>query len=307
MTQTRKPYRSAWQRDPKGLPEIRLQERDKRLLDLIFQYRNLSSDQATELYQLRWPQENGSVRGMKRRLSYLYHHGYLERRKGTLVLRVLQGKALSYIYGPGPRAVRILTEKGHDFDEVKAALKEPGWRYLEHALGITDFRMKLEKALKERTDWQLSFWKPEGQSTRSSWLDRQTRWSVNPDSYFALQGPGGPMFCFLEYDRATMSKRRLLWKIASYTALWQQKRHHKSPYHIPQQKPFKVLWVTISPERLAFLRQIAREADPKQKGGLNLFWFTEAKHYEQDYRAILNPIFQLPSQEQLYSLLDRHV
>ena len=317
----RKTYRKAWQRDEENPPAFKLQERDRELIKLIYEYRFLTSDQVADLFLLDHPRDpiTGraySARGVKHRLFKLYHHGFLSRPEEAKVLRALQGKSLPYIYGIGPRSTRILVEKGYDRKQIKGALKEPGYRYLEHSLMVTTFHIALVKALKERSDWWLIFWKNEGKETRDAWTERgegrRFRYVINPDAYFSLQGPEGPMFFFLEADRGTVSFERFRWKIESFTHFWREKRHLRKPFEMfeikegeRKEKPFKVMIVTTRSERKEALRRIAREADPRGIG-LRLFWFGLAEEYAEDWKKILEPIWQLADEEKRYSLLQRH-
>ncbi len=321
MSDTRKTQRPNWERDPTGLPAIQLQDRDRELIEIVFAYRVLTSDDAVTAYRLRHPDKPtageklgnytapvASARTIKRRLRYLYHWGYLTRPQENVVLRARQGRSLPMVYRIGEAAVPVLCERGYDVDHVRGALGEPSFRYLEHTLLVTEFRLALEQALQEQSQWQLLFWQNEGGATRTAWHSkeggRNRRHSVNPDAYFALTDGERPMHFVMDVDRGTMSRRRMKAKFEALAALWREKRHAQPPYNMPDKTAFRALFPTITPERVETLRGIAREADPKGHG-LNIFWFGDRASYAEEPQTILDPMWYLPSGETPHSLLDR--
>jgi len=318
--------RKIYIRATENLPPLEIQERDRKIIDLVYNFRYLTSDQVTELVE-------GSKQIIKRRLHKLFHHGFLSRPKQGYILRVLKGRTLPLIYGIGPKARKILVERGYDLEQVKASMKEANYLYLEHSLEVTDFHLALLKAIKEKPDWKIIFWKNEGKETRRSWEigEEETKrrlkkdyYVINPDAYFCLEGPDkeavkgrAKMYFFLEADRGTVSYQRWRWKVESYSQLWRERKHLEKPYFmemVPLKRGetiidaypnFKVVTVTITPERKEALRRETIKADPKGQG-LRIFWFGESKEYQRDYQKILEPIFQLAKGEQSYSLLERY-
>jgi hypothetical protein len=313
---TKKSYRPHWERDRENPPKFELQERDKELIELVFRHRFLTSDQVAELYLMDHAGEGYSVRGVKYRLFVLFHAGYLQKPAQARLLRYLEGKNLPHLYGIGPKARTILRQRGYGEGQIKAALESPTHYYLQHSLMVSSFHLALEKALRARPEWQLHFFKHESKEIRDSWGKKDRRgyeWSVNPDAYFALKGPEGTMYYFLEADRGTVSPGRFRWKVNSYTQFWREGRQTKDKFGMPytkdkrgelKPKAFKVLIVTVSEERKERLRQLVREADPRGRG-LRLFWFTTEEAYRVDPARILNSIWQWAGEEAKYSMLER--
>jgi len=321
MNDTQKRQRPNWQRDPTGLPAIQLQERDRQILEIVFEYRVLTSDDIVRAYRLRNPDKapkgeklgryteaQAGAKSVKRRLRHLYHWGYLTRPQENVVLRARQGRSLPMVYRIGEEAIPVLTARGYDVDHVRGALGEPSFRYLEHTLGVTEFRLAVEHALQEQSTWQLLFWQNEGAATRLAWYSkeggRNRRHSVNPDAYFALTDGQRPMYFFMDMDRGTMSRRRMRAKFEAMAQLWRERRHAQPPYNMPENTAFRALFPTVTPERVETLRGIAREADPKGQG-LNIFWFGHTDAYSEDHRTVLAPMWYLPSKEEPFSLFDR--
>jgi hypothetical protein len=307
-------YRRHWERDKENPPKFELQERDKELIELIFRHRFLTSDQVVELYQMEH-REDHSARGLKYRLFLLFHGGYLEKPPQAKLLRYLEGKNLPHLYGIGGKARRILREKGYPEGQIKAALESPSCYYLQHVMMVSSFHLALEKALRG-SEWELEFWKHESKETRDAWGEKGRRgyeWCVNPDAYFALKGPGGLMYFFLEMDRGTMSPRRFSWKIESYTQFWREGRQTGEKYGMPlvkdskgrlKPKAFKVLIVTISEGRKERLREVTRQVDPRGRG-LRLFWFTTEETYQGEASRLFGPIWEWSGEEGRYSMLER--
>jgi hypothetical protein len=48
--------------------------------------------------------------------------------------------------------------------------------------------------------------------------ERERTSTLRPDAELRCEGPGGPLYAFLEYDRATEAKERLAAKVAQYNA-----------------------------------------------------------------------------------------
>ena len=296
----RGPYRNPW--IPTNPPSFRLQERDRELIEIVFQLRYATSDQIADLYLLEHADKGHSRNGVKYRLYVLFHGGYLSRPKEARILMLFAGKGLPYIYGIGQKSYSLLRQKGYDEEQIKAATNEPNYRYLEHALMVSQFHTNLLKALKERSDLQLLFWKNEGAQTRRFWGGGDDRRSVNPDAYFALQDDRGPMYFLAEMDRGTMSNRRLRLKIKSYLEFWQEKRHWEEPFSIPRGKDFKVLFVAETLQRKEVLRAMTKSIAP-QGHGSKLFWFSLAAQLSA--KSFFDPNWQLADLEGVYPMLWR--
>jgi hypothetical protein len=162
------------------------------------------------------------------------------------------------------------------------------WPFLEHLLATNEIRVRLEVAA------------PAAGFTVLEWLDDKTLSSISirdqfmiarpsgdamqvalgPDGYVSLLDPDGTTRhrAFIEADRATVPLGRWQDKVERY--LW----YFRSPVFADRYKatkPFRVLTVTTSAERLANMKRVTEEA-----GGQTWFWFST-------YAALADPVEML--------------
>lgn len=192
-------------------PGMRFQDRDFDILQTI--YNNDGVLAKRQLQQLFWP--GMTERAMEKRLSKLYHGGYLAwpsrdhwRSKpipepicwlGWKGILMLAGKRGIVIEHPGQsnenklrRFEKELREKGIHW------MREPRWIQLEHDIAVTDFRLSIEKAItKPPRSLSLVNWITDG-TFRSS-MDvieyavkgqdgniRTEKKGICPDGYFEI-------------------------------------------------------------------------------------------------------------------------
>jgi len=213
---------------------LRFQERDARILDVIYEYGGVVAKR--QLKQVFWPDK--SDRAMEKRLSKLLGGGYIDwpKRddwrshpipepicwlgwKGVLLLgerRALQVEAVSKANENQIRRLDSqLRKQGFRW------MREPRWIQLEHDLAVVDFRLVLENSLKNRPHLKLSEWLNEGvfrsemdimeyEVEGHSGAPRKMRRGVCPDAFFVIDDDqrkrGGQPYrarFLLELDNAT--------------------------------------------------------------------------------------------------------
>jgi hypothetical protein len=265
---------------------MRLTARDREILKHVHRHRFLRSDHLASLIP-------GSRQQLLRRLQLLYHHGFLERPRCQI----------DYYHRSGSRTIAYgLGNKGAGF--LKRELSLPFHRldwphknrverlFLEHALMVSDFMVRLELACRSRTDVRLLDlevletanikrrqpfqWKVE--------IGRGQRCGVIPDRVFGLEFAGKPagqnrVWFFLEADRGTMPVTRSRLdqssyhrKLLAYQATWTQNLHRKLGI-----SRFRVLTITTSADRLASMLEACR-ALPRGHG---LFLFGDQMGFER--------------------------
>ncbi len=264
-------------------PPLVLQERDLAFLQAAADYRLLSTPQ----YHLLFPESRDAV---YRRLQLLFHHGYLDRLNGD--------PTKPMVYGLASRGAEILVERGHlqDIGDWRKKNQELQDRYIAHQTMITNFRIALTLAVRERSDVRLLFFRRESLELRdrvtATHNGRRQSLPINPDGFFGLQFPNLPegrnrAFFFLEADRSTMTRERFLQKLVGYWE-WYSQGGQTRKHGI---RTFRVLTVTKSEERLASLLHAAGEAGELREG-LRLFWFTSEERLGAERPApILGPIW----------------
>lgn len=266
-------------RHPECYP-LQLQERDLEILNLVYDYRFIASDQATSIIP-------GSERKILQRLQKLFHHGYLERLADRRI-RTHSGSD-KMVYSITGQAAELLTaELGLPVGKVNWASKNRSVtdRHIEHALMIGRFRSIVSLATQGRPDLSLEFWKESrgtGQNIDPELSDTvmvptekrgKERLRVVPDAFLALDASKKKHFLYLEADRSTMTNDRFLQKLKAYWTWWKQggsKRKHSVEH-------FRVLTITRSYQRRDNLRRAAIEAS-SGAGGSGMFWFACEKDY----------------------------
>jgi len=241
-TKTRLPrYKKA-----KTPPSMRLTDRDKRIVEAVYQLRFLTRDQIKLL-------EFGdcSMTACQRRLSLLFHNGYLS----------AVHKPIPTGYGSSKR-VYCLSKKGaaliaHLYSEKEA--RKIKWNekqnkvetfFIEHTLAINDVRIAFFKEVLEDKAYELS-WSDEKEV--KAWKekvddpDNQGKTlPVTPDSFLSLTGNKKKANYFLEVDRATESNRRWKDKVRGYVEYVLSGKY----YEKFKSEALRIITVTTTQERL---------------------------------------------------------
>jgi DNA-binding Lrp family transcriptional regulator len=266
---------------------MRLTERDRDIIRLIYRHRFLRSSQIIALL-------GGSPQHLLRRLKLLYHHGFLERPRAQIDYYHQPGSR-HIIYGLGNKSWTFLKQElGVAFREVSWGEKNRaiGRIFLEHALLVSDVMVSLELACRKHDGIKLLY--EDELALRS---ERQPfQWRVKrqdgiklgniPDRIFALEYPDQNdqpqrVHFFLEADRGTMpvvrsglTQTSFYRKLLAYEATWTQKIHQR---HLGIHR-FRVLTVTTIAARVKSLL----EACSQLKRGHGLFLFADQTVLEKD-------------------------
>ncbi len=254
------------QRDPHA-PAMHLTERDIGILDMVYQCRVLTQ---AHIHALCF---TGSSPTMpQRRLSLLYHHGFLARQFLPVQAGYLFSPALYLITQRGMAVLRAM--RGLDDEPQKASNPTLAPQYLAHTVAINDVRVAVTLACRAH-DYPLLAWC--GEAAMKAAYDRvelRTRAgrrrsvSLIPDSYFAVDTPRGATHFFLELDRGTMTAKRFALKIAAYLAYYQSGAYEERY----QTASLRVLTVTTGQRRLESLKRCVEDRDDEED--IHRFWFT---------------------------------
>jgi hypothetical protein len=290
---TIKPQRKKrFQRDPSV--RLRLTERDLSIIHEVYKHRFLTSEQITAL-------SPGSPQKLLRRLSLLYHAGYLDRPPAQLARR----GNFPLVYGLGNQGAEFLA---YQLDIPATSVdwtsknREVKGVFLEHTLMVSQFLVTMRLACKrvrgvrfidQETIINLRPSVPAGVGRALSWqvelkgeypaYKRNTALTLIPDSIFALNyhengQDTGRAYFFVEVDRSTMPIKRsdlrkssFYKKMVGYWDSWQQGL-------FSQEFPFKkarILTLVLSAERARSMIAINKELDSRGKG-LRMFLFGPA-------------------------------
>ncbi len=243
-------------------PPLQLTDRDERILETVAAFRFVT---CAQLHQLIFTDRHLSA--CKRRLTKLFHNGYLTRRYLPMTAP----------YGAN-QAVYCLDRAGYELLAFKMKYAPPSWRprdndqglhFLEHLVATNDARVALTMAAAaegfalnwtdERT-LRASIGRPV--SATGSDLPRAI-----PDGVFTLDGPGFEQAFAVELDRGTEAERPFRRKIRVLISYWQSGQYK----HELGDRPLRVLVIT-APSRDR--RRLERLKDWTEKeGGGGLFWF----------------------------------
>jgi len=273
-------------------PPMRLTDRDKRVIEAVYQFRFLTRDQI-KLLEF----DNGSMTACQRRLSLLFHNGYL-----AAIQKPVPGG-----YGSSKRAY-CLSKKGKElisFTNDGKEITDIKWNeknnkiefyFLEHILAINDVRIAFINAALN-SDYEVD-WVPE-------WEIKAMKEKVNdpenpnktlpitPDSFFALISKDKKACYFLEVDRATESNHRWRDKIRGYVEYVKSGNY----YEKFKSKALRVLAVTTSPDRMANLINTTKTVD-----NAYFFLFTTFSEVQKN-NPIFGSVWKTTGKEDLVRLL----
>lgn len=261
------PKRAPRTRRVKKPPVMQITERDVEFVRAVLKYRFLYTQ------QFFWLFPQSSPTNLKVRLSYLFHHGYLNRVRIPTV-----GSNNPLIYAMTEKGAVLLAEAdGIDRSEVKWArhLNVVQPTHIQHLLAINDVMISLRSALQaardkgEVVDFRVYRGDPKKHRLTVQVKDidgHRRNVSVIPDAILVIQPPKGEHgVYFIEVDRATMSTSRWQEKVVvyrEYSQSAQLERDWKANWSI-------LLTVTTSEKRLASIAE-----KTVALGGRRGFWFT---------------------------------
>jgi len=247
---------------------MQLTGRDLRILRLVADFRYMTREQVEKLEFTP-----STISYCKRRLTLLYHNGYLERR--FLPLRDAFGAS---------RAYYMLDKRGADVlaHALELPRRQLDWRprdgrreplYMEHALRINDFRAMITVAAKAAS-LELD-WIDERELKRRAAAHRVPdplhpgeNITIIPDGYFTL---GGRWAFALELDRGTVEEGPFKRKVRGY-GVWKSSGSYAKAFGT---QSLRVLFVVADnsprdPSRLVRIRNWCFDAK-----GRSLFWFAQ--------------------------------
>jgi len=279
-----------------------LTERDFEMLETVYAYRHITSDQLRAVI-------SGSAQQISRRLQGLFHNGFLARYVPRRRMRGdLETGSPVMAYGLETKGYKALTEvreqdaadSGEDAEEVawkKAYSRRQEW-FLEHAVMISNVHATLDLALRGRGEPKLVEWDQSrdvrGEVTVSFPRKGDRTYRIAPDAHFAATEGTRLSNFFLEADRATEESRRIYSKFVSYW-WYLQSEHYLENYENAQD--VRVLFVTTTERRLEnlmkWLGELEKPNSPKGHGGFGWFWFTSEERFDlAQPESILEPIWQ---------------
>ena len=270
-------------------PNMRLTERDKRILEAVHAYDGMMS-----FSQLRRLFFTGKSQA-EQRLKLLFQHGYVQRpnrrKRYTLpeMIYWLDKKGAAYVAGV----------QGMPLQEFSWR-REPRWSQVEHDLAVVDFRLDIEESCQAHLEVQMETWIPESEfwafpdSVEYTYAGRAKKRRVRPDGFFILTSGSHRIRYLLEIDRSTEDNPRFLReKILpglAYvkTEAYQERFGHRSG---------RWLVVTTGEKRLKNMLQQAMRAN-----AAGLFYFTTYARVSPD-TLLESPIWRRADRDDEVPLL----
>lgn len=227
--------RSRRSENPRAMRET---ERDRVILQLVYDYRILSQRQLEQLL--------GKARStMQQSLVRLYDHRYLER----IPVPIVEIGSSPYLYILDKQGIETLQRQGiEDFTGVPD--KDVSLMFMEHTLAINKFRIAMTQACHE-AGWTIPIWRTENEIkadydkvTIKGKGSRPKVIPIVPDSYFVIESPDrGVAHFFLELDRGTMKHDLFQAKVEGYLSYYKQGGYEKRF----KAKGFRVVTVVDTP------------------------------------------------------------
>ena len=280
-------------------PPMRLTERDQDILSLAEEYRFITREQVQAL--LFTP---AAASAAKRRLTLLFHNGYLGRQLLPLRSAFGANRAVYFVDRRGAAVLELLEKTG---------VAVPTWRtrqnfreelFLRHLVATNDVRVAVSLAA-QREELGLT-WTDERALRRMAMRTRiidpkapGTRLAVVPDGYFALTLEKGTQGFALELDRCTVEERKFRTKIRALGE-WFATGTHRSQFG---ESVLRVLFV-IEPSARDPSRVARTKRWTELESGRGLFWFTTLPELT-DVSVLHDPIWHVAGREGRFPLLAR--
>lgn len=183
-------------------PPMRFQARDGEILAAIHKYDGMLAKR--QIKALYWSQ--ASPQAMERRLSLLYHTGYLnmpdfdQRRIYAIPEPLVWLGWRGIMFVASQIGVEVEPPKPVNENQLRRLEKrlrqegirwqrEPRWSQLAHDIAVNDFRLTVEQAVENWPSLSLEAWVPEGEfltQMDTVSLSVKERKGVRPDGFFIL-------------------------------------------------------------------------------------------------------------------------
>lgn len=266
-------------------------ERDREIVAAVSTHRALTTDQVSLLF---WEQQKASSR-CRHRLKMLAENGYLERAEQPVALVEGRRPLVYFLASKGVELAAEVLQIPLSQIDWKPKHNSVKWLFLEHLLATNDIRIRMELAapragmtiLEWIDDLSLASRSIRDQITITTASGAKERMTVGPDGYVSLLAPDDTTRhrAFIEADRATVPLPR--WK----TKVWKYLQYFRSDVFKKRygaSKPFRVLTVTTSMERLQNMKAATEEL-----GAANWFWFTTYEAIQEVDPVFFHPIWSM--------------
>ena len=279
-------------------PRMQITARDIRIVRAVYEMRFLTREQ---VQKLEFSPSTASF--CKRRLTLLYHHGFLDRKFIPAVGSFGSTRAIYCLDRKGAELIaHELAVSPSDLD-WRAKLSDRELYFLQHTLGINDFRI-CAMLCAHQSGFALD-WTDERTLRRREMRDyvadpkaRGQNLAVVPDGYFTLTAePSAPAFA-LELDRATVEEKPFKTKVRAYGE-WKRTGAYAQRFGTDS---LRVLFVIASTKRDPYrLQRVKRWCE--SEGGRSLFWFADSGDITKN-TIFSEPIWYVAGRDAQHALLE---
>ena len=276
---------------------MRLTDRDERIIAWVNELRFATREQIQML--LFTPHGSSAC---KRRLTLLYHSGFLDRRLIPLRSSFGANRAAYCLDHRGADLLMLQRKTGAADAVWRPRDNSPEFHFIEHHLAANDVRIAVTLAAEQQS---LGLEWTEERTLRSVEMRARVldpkhpgrHLSVVPDGYFTLEVDGARLGFALELDRGTVEERPFKEKVR---ALREWRRSGVQAERFGDGR-FRVLFV-VAPNTRDRNRLARIKGWTEAEGGKRLFWFADLS--EVTPVAVLgNPIWQVASESGRFALL----
>jgi len=279
-----------------AMPPMQLTARDEQIVRSVYEVRFATQEQLQLL--LFTPTTASSC---KRRLTLLYHNGYLDRRLIPLHSRFGANRAAYCLDRRGAELLAFLDKTGPPLS-WRPRDNDREFYFIEHTLGSTEVRICATVASRH-FGYDL-VWTDERSLKSRAMRDLVPdpkhpgeRLAVVPDGYFQLSTSAGLQCFALELDRATVEEKPFKAKVRALGE-WKVTGAYRRRFSTDS---LRVLFVIAStardPHRLARIK-----AWTEAEGGESLFWFAHLSDVTPT-NIFHEPIWQVAGRTGSFTLL----
>ncbi|MHB1056171.1 MAG: replication-relaxation family protein [Thermoleophilia bacterium] len=238
---------------------MQLMARDVSVILSVYENRFLRRDQIQRLHFA-----GSSIQATSARLKKLSDHKFLDK-----LQRAVAGGASQAVYALDKQGADVVAAT-LQIDRYKVRWKRDNnrveWLFMDHTLGISEFKVCLDLALARRTEEIYFYQRGDKSHLRRISVQgaKKKYFVVAPDAFFGIQTERGKYIFFLEVDMGTETLKRFQEKVIAYKRYWKSGKF-KEEYGF---NAFRVLTVAESEKRLANLIRATQQA-----GGQRMFDF----------------------------------
>ena len=199
---------------------MKLTARDVSVILSVYENRFLRRDQIQRLYFA-----GASLQATSARLKKLSDHKFLDKLKRPVAVGASQA-----VYALDKRVADVVAA-AHEIDRHKVNWKRDNnrveWLFMEHTLGVSEFKVCLDVALAGREAEIFFYQRGDRLHLRRISVPnaRKKYFVVAPDAFFGIQTGRGKCIFFLEVDLGTETLSRFSEKVTAYKRYWKSRQY----------------------------------------------------------------------------------